>query len=302
MEVVPTSDVEQHRPRAHLRGEVPLPRLAVERASQMIRLYENWPTALADRLRLLRRPHHVLYRVRAGDGTVGLIARANGCDVRTIGEIWIGGFYDRLVDQRALRNGRPLVVDIGANCGYFAVYMARRYPDARLVCFEPEPENRSLARANLALNRVPAELRSEAVVVDRAPTVTLNLSGDPRLHTTVSAQEAERHGIDAERYSGRTVVVSAVNVNDAIGTLTAEDRIDLLKVDVEGIDLELLAALDDSNLSRIDCIVAETEGRDPGEVGHRLAGAGFNVDEDAELLFAYRRPMDGGIPTNTGSG
>lgn len=293
MDVSRTNNQTAVRRRPHLRGETSLPRLAVERSYQMVRLYENWPTALADRLGVLRRPGHVLYRVRSGGTTVELIARANGCDVRTLNEIWIAELYDSLTDRSALRAHRPVVVDIGANCGYFSVYMAKRYPQARLVCFEPEPENRWLARANLALNKVQAELNSEAVVVDRSPTVTLNLSRDPRLHTTVSSEEADRHGISSQRYSGRSVVVPAVNINDAIAPLIEEGRIDLLKVDVEGIDLELVAAMDGRTLSRIDCIVAETEGRHTGSVADRLRAAQFSVSEDAGLLFAHRQREDG---------
>lgn len=290
------ADADPDRPpqagtRPSLRGEVSLPRLALERAAQMVSLYENWPTAIADRLGLTRRRHHVIYRVRSPEGRAELIARNNGCDVRTIGEIWIGRLYDRLVDASTMHGRRAVVVDIGANCGYFAVYAARRYPRARLVCFEPEAENRSLARANFALNAVTAELRPEAVVAGRAPSVTLNLSSDPRLHTTVSLEHAARHGIDSARYSGRSVEVPAVNVNDAIGPLASEAQIDLLKIDVEGIDLELVQSIDDGVLSAIRCIVAETEGGDTRAASDRLTGAGFSVLEDANLLFAQREPV-----------
>jgi len=40
------------------------------------------------------------------------------------------------------------VIDVGANKGQFAVYAGIRWPDARLICFEPLPGPRAkLARA-----------------------------------------------------------------------------------------------------------------------------------------------------------
>jgi len=40
------------------------------------------------------------------------------------------------------------IIDAGANIGLFAVLMASRYPDARILCVEPEPENFGLLQAN----------------------------------------------------------------------------------------------------------------------------------------------------------
>jgi FkbM family methyltransferase len=39
-----------------------------------------------------------------------------------------------------LRNGFQTVIDAGANRGQFAVFAARRFPHATLICFEPLPE------------------------------------------------------------------------------------------------------------------------------------------------------------------
>lgn len=287
----PASDHHAHLPgakRPHLRGEVPIARLAVERFFQMTRLYHNWPIAVADRLGLLPDGRHVIYRVRSGNATAELIARSNGCDVRTIGEVWIGGLYDRLMDRGTMAGRQMVIVDIGANCGYFAVYMAHRHPGARIVCFEPETENRSLAHANVLLNSLDVEIRPEATVADRSSSVSLNLSHDTRLHTTVPPDLASRQGIDAGRYSGRMVEVPAININDAIYETADDSRIDLMKVDVEGVDLELVLAIEDAALAQIDFIVAETENRDTRAVSRRLAGAGFSVVEDAGLLFAGR--------------
>lgn len=277
---------ERHRP--SLRGEVSLLRLSVERASQMVRLYRNWPTALADRLGLRRRAGRTVYRLKSRRGRVEFLARTNGCDVRTINEIWIGELYDRFLDADALRDRQVVIVDIGANCGYFAVYAGRRFPEARIVCFEPEDENRELARSNLALNGVDAEVHAEAVVAEKADTVMLNLSDDPRLHTTVAFDLAGAHGIGAGRYAGRTVSVSAIEVNEALAPLTSTGPIDLLKIDVEGLDLDLVEALDDRTLASILCIAAEVEDRDARPAADRLRQRGFRITLDAGLLMATR--------------
>jgi FkbM family methyltransferase len=276
------------RRRPHLRGEVGLVRLAGERSLQMIRLYENWPRAVLDRLGLWRSDRRAVYRLRSAAGGARLVARMNGCDVRTITEIWVGGFYDRHFASDGTTHRRPVVIDIGTNCGYFATYMATRWAPVRLICYEPEPTNRALAQINLATNAVDASLRREAVVPDYSSTVTLNLSDDPRLHTTVTRDNARRQGIDPSRYSGGTLEVPAVNINVVLASVLGQGRIDLLKIDVEGTDLDLVLAIEEEHLGSIECIVAETEGKDTMDVVSRLARAGFDCTQDAGLLFAHR--------------
>jgi FkbM family methyltransferase len=181
-------------------------------------------------------------------------------------------------------------VDIGANCGYFAVYAGLKYRASRVVCFEPEPANRTLAQANLALNGVPCDVRSEAVMPDGSTSVSFYLSDDPRLHTVVRPAEAAAHGISATRYSGRSVEVPAVNINDALTPLLETAPIDFLKVDVEGLDLELVLAIEPDLLARIRSLCAETETRDPAEVVERLRRHGYRTVVDAGLLLATRDP------------
>lgn len=42
------------------------------------------------------------------------------------------------------------IIDGGANIGLFAIYIKNRYPDARIICIEPDPENFNLLQQNLA--------------------------------------------------------------------------------------------------------------------------------------------------------
>lgn len=52
-----------------------------------------------------------------------------------VGEVW-NGDYD---STRITMQGRPVVVDIGANCGAFALYAAWKWNASRVICFEPNP-------------------------------------------------------------------------------------------------------------------------------------------------------------------
>lgn len=284
-----SSAIRFQGPRPTLRGEVSLARLSFERGPQMMRLYRNWPVAIADRLGLISAKRRVLYRLKSTLGPVELMARMNGSDVRTINEVWIGQLYDRCVDSTGAGDRQTVIVDLGTNCGYFAVYAGRKYPGARIVCFEPEAENRALAHINMALNGIDAEIHSQAVVPSDAEGITLNLSDDPRLHTTVRSDFAAEHGLDQERYTGRTVNVPAIEINRALAPLAQAGYIDLLKIDVEGLELDLLEALHGATLSAVLCISAEVGNQDTARAADHLRQHGFTVSYDAGLLNASRR-------------
>lgn len=274
-------------PLPHLRGEVPLPMLALERARQMIELYGNWPAAVGDRLGVLRQKE-VVYRVRKDFGSALLLARTNGCDVRTITEVWVGELYTRYMTE--LEGTGPFTfVDIGSNCGYFAVYAGLRWPESRIVCVEPEPDNYRIAVENLKMNVVNAEVLKFAVVPDTRTRVKLHLSANPRFHTTVTAERAGERGIENGRYSGSSIDVPAKNINDLILALArSENRPLVVKIDVEGIELDLVGTLSEDALIAIQYLAVETEGQDTSVVVRSLKRHQFCTEEFAGLLVAWK--------------
>jgi hypothetical protein len=60
------------------------------RVRGMARLYQNWPTALADRLSIKKRQDLFIYRLRRnGDKGLNLLATRNSADIRIINEMWL---------------------------------------------------------------------------------------------------------------------------------------------------------------------------------------------------------------------
>jgi len=76
-----------------------------------------------------------------------------------------GNEYDYLVGGELVTGAYVIphftpqtIVDGGANIGMFSVLAAACFPDARLTCYEPDPQNMKMLRRNLDANHVSAEL------------------------------------------------------------------------------------------------------------------------------------------------
>jgi FkbM family methyltransferase len=171
--------------------------------------------------------------VRFKDGTE-LTYRLNRGDVRAIAEVWMVRTYE-LPFEIGARN----IVDLGANIGAASVWLARRYGGSKLVAVEPVPENADLARVNLARAGIDAEV-IQAAVAGRQGTGRFELNEDSTWG----------------RLGSRGILVPLVTPQDVVDRFPVGQRIDLVKVDVEGAEEDLFAA-DLSWLDRVDSLVIE---------------------------------------------
>jgi FkbM family methyltransferase len=175
-------------------------------------------------------------RVRGG---VTLRYRLNRGDMQSLREVWIDEVY-RLPFAVAPK----LLVDLGANIGLSSVWLAREYGCTTIVAIEPSPENARLARMNLELNNIPAEV-VEAAVGASDGTVFFEDTIDSNL------------GHVGTGTSGRAV--RQVSMRTVLDRLPPGSEIDLLKMDIEGGEGPLLdASADLAWLRRVRSIIAET--------------------------------------------
>ena len=116
-----------------------------------------------------------------------------------------------------------VVIDVGANIGYYTVQFARAVgPEGRVVAVEPDPDNVAILRRNLALNR----LHNVHVVPKAAAAVSGSVSlfrsdenrGDHRLHDPGDGR--------------RKVVVEAVSLDEELAAITGP--VSLVKLDIQG--------------------------------------------------------------------
>lgn len=136
----------------------------------------------------------------------------------------------RLMDAAAGRGAT--VVDVGANIGYNTVYAAQRVgPGGRVFAIEPADDNIDVLRRNVGANRL------HHVVVHHAAAGRVREVRDFFLRGDVSAVNS----LFPESIYAHVTSVTRVRV-EPLDALVPGDA-DLVKIDVEGAELDVLAGM-----------------------------------------------------------
>lgn len=139
----------------------------------------------------------------------------------------LNGSYDVPVDNP------EIVLDIGANVGCFAAWAHQRWPNAKVIAYEPHPKNVELLRENAPF----AEIHAAAVRELGVPS--LLREGGPNLGCSSFT--------DLGLQSDRVISVDC----EAASSLPAAD---VVKIDTEGEEVPILEHLD---LSRARAVMFE---------------------------------------------
>jgi FkbM family methyltransferase len=137
-----------------------------------------------------------------------------------------------------VRARRGLVLDVGANTGFYALAAVSVDPSIEAHAFEPYPPVRELLRANIDINAQGARVRVFAEAVGSAKRDALLHIPNPShglVETSASLNPAFR--VEADRTS---LVVPVTTLDDHVASLGPHARVSLIKVDVESLEHEVL--------------------------------------------------------------
>jgi FkbM family methyltransferase len=165
--------------------------------------------------------------------------RIGSTDADVYGQVLVDEQYAVVADGYAVE----VIVDCGANVGYTSAYLLSRFPQARVVAIEPFPANALLCRRNLAPYGSRATV-IEAAVWSHCTRLVLDHAGGKEWGVGVrAARQGEAGEIEA-------IDLPSLGLN----------RIDILKIDIEGSEAELFAKNTDRWLPSVSNIAIEFHG------------------------------------------
>ena len=169
-----------------------------------------------------------------------------------------------------------VILDVGANIGIAAVWFSHYNPEREIFCFEPLQSNAGLIRKNCPR----AKVFEVAVGADQGQ-VSLSVDRDQVMASAIPT----RWKSTDQRFAMTTL--------DAIAIREGWNEVAMMKMDVEGMEVEILKGAKET-LRRTHQVVVETHTRDfHRQAIEHLAEAGLSVDsevrkEETALLFASR--------------
>lgn len=202
-------------------------------------------------------------------------------------EIFMADVYEinRLV---AAVPAKPLVVDIGANAGFFDILLLSKLKDATIYAYEPLP-------ANIA--HLSATIRQNPGIADRIRFHQLAVTGAPQSHIDLFMEATGDSQVVASVFAGfnknNTTLtrVNCITLTD-IFEQNAIDRIDILKMDCEGSEYDIIYHTDPAYIRRIDRMLVEVHDIDGEQCNIRyfsqyLEQLGFALQYEPINEFCY---------------
>jgi len=173
----------------------------------------------------------------------------------------------------------PVIIDVGANVGFFSLFMVSQVPGAAIYAFEPLPGNFKHLERHFELNKDKKLVCQNKAVAGSKGTITLHYN--PEVNFTALASMNTTFDIS----NTRQVEVESVSLPGIFSEFSLK-QIDLLKLDCEGAEYDILYQCPADFFPRIKQIAMETH-------------AGKKPDENTKALSAYLLKNGYQIKTNS---
>jgi len=167
-------------------------------------------------------------------------------------EIFMEGCYSRGIAVQV--PDKPVIFDIGANIGLFALFAASKFNNAEIFSYEPIPVNFTQLKQNQELNKGIEIKCFQQAVSGSAGEIELYFDSSDSFTTSASIAKDEKQG---DKIKVQCITWPDIFRNNNI------EHCDLLKIDCEGAEYDLLYNCPFEYLSLVTQMVVEVhEGKE----------------------------------------
>lgn len=163
--------------------------------------------------------------------------RKDSTDKAIFEQVFVQGDYDLAI------NFVPgVIVDAGANIGLFTILMKNRFPQAKVICIEPDPENVRLLEKNTA------------------PYTSISVETAGLWHEDKMLRVFDKHNMGfsamVTEESGQITNTRSITM-DSLLKKYGLDRVDILKIDIEGSEEAVFSRNFENWLPKVKMIIIE---------------------------------------------
>ena len=125
------------------------------------------------------------------------------------------------------------IMDIGANIGLYAIMLAKRYPNLKLIAIEASPTIFNRLKMHCVVNNVSNVILLNKAISNKENEIIELYMNTNTIGSSTILSEYKQHVIDAFRVQFHVEKVETVTI-DTLNRVMNVDSISLLKMDIEG--------------------------------------------------------------------
>lgn len=202
----------------------------------------------------------------------GLYMRVNARDHIQKNIFWYGHYEEQVSHVwQNLIHDESIVLDVGANVGYFTLLAAAKARAGNIFSFEPISAFRDLLRQNIALNHFTNIDVLTFCVSDKHGWAKMYIANEANIGMTAL--------LPPENFSGRKETVETIALDDWTKEKNLA-RVDFVKIDVEGAEKKVLDGMKNILQKHQPVLFVEI-------ISAQLCKFGSSADEIYSTLFNY---------------
>lgn len=152
----------------------------------------------------------------------------------------LASIFERELAEFCSRAEHPVIVDLGANIGYYTLIEARACDGASIVAIEPVPKNVALLRQNLSHNEV----------ADRVSVHQQAIGGENGITELQLATRSNHHRLadvaELGTEYGDTIEVAVSRLDDFVRAQEIDpESVTVVRMDIEGAERDALRGMSD---------------------------------------------------------
>jgi FkbM family methyltransferase len=199
-------------------------------------------------------------------------------DLTTLFEVFVDEDY-RFMDSSIKQ---LKIIDIGANVGFFSLYIAKKFPNAVIYSFEPFPETFLKFTEHIKMNGLTNIMPYNFAVND--------FDGSSRFY---SFEWSGCNTLIDGKFDEKLHKVTEVQCRsfDSIPSITGADEFDFAKIDCEGSEYPIFLNSSDEMIRKVKRCVIEVHNSDKyskEDLIKRFEKLGFITNSQKDILTAQR--------------
>jgi len=184
----------------------------------------------------------------------------NRCDDGIVDQIYYNLDYPEINDLNQfikLLSPSSVVFDIGSNTGVYSILSAKTEPKSRIFAIEPNPINLKRLEQNLSLNNLSNVQIIPNAIGQENRLIQLYVPHNDIISDTTSAIEHFSKSTYQGKLKWKKIEVEQFSIDELFVKLKLEN-LDLIKIDVEGYEIEVLKGSKKILLEKRPKILLET--------------------------------------------